>query len=198
MKSVIAVFLLLIYMDACNNKQSNESRLRGNSEQKAIQMQVQTETDKIQQKNDAWYQEPTSVFGIPFGASKQEVAKKFTLYGCRWSTVMEICQFNHKLSNVNLRCTIAFSSKSGMQHIRANFSKYHKQIVLSMLSKAYGPPHFTLPDSDDPAKTWGHDWRGKNVDVSFTNESFSITTKLFHKEVEETTKKQINSAAQEL
>jgi hypothetical protein len=85
-----------------------------------------------------------------------------------------------------------------MQHIRANFPEHDKEMILSMLSKAYGRPHITMPDAEDPAKTWGHDWIGKNVNVTIIGSSFSITTKLFYKEVEDSKKRQINSAAKEL
>jgi hypothetical protein len=198
MKSVVAIFLLLIYVGACNRK-SDEGEVSRRFSEQPTQMEVQTETEqKAQQKYETWDREPASVFGIPFGASKREVSKRFKLNACSKSTVMEICQFDHKLSNVNLRCTVAFSPKNGMQHVRASFSERDKEIVLSMLLKAYGRPHFTLPDAEAPAKPWGHDWRGKNVDVTIIGESFSITTKLFYKEIEESKKRQINSAAKEL
>jgi hypothetical protein len=198
MKSLIPIFALLFTVVACNPK-SDEPEVLADRYEESPQKQVHKEIpQEIQQKSQTWDKEPISVFGIPFSTSKKEVAKRFELYSCNKSRIMEICHFNHKLSDVNLRCTIAFSEKSGMQHVRAVFSEYDRESLLSILSKAYGRPHFTVPDAEDPAKIWGHDWRGENVNVSFIGESFSITTKRFLKEIEESKKSKINSAAKEL
>jgi hypothetical protein len=198
MKSLTPILLLLISLLISNSK-SDDSVVQAQAIDSEMPYLIQRETKKeLRENSDIWDQEPTSIFGVPFGTPKTEVAKRFRLSGCSKSTVMEICHFAYKLSEVNLRCTVAFSSKNGMQHVRANFPENDHKIVLSALLKVYGPPHFTLADAEDSAKTWGQDWRGKNVDVSLMRESFSITTKLFHKEIEESKKRQINSAANEL
>jgi hypothetical protein len=190
--------MLSIFLAGYNIRSDDPDDLAGAYEE-SPQIQVQRDTLKeIQERSHVWDKEPTSVFGIPFGTSKKEVAKRFELYGCNKSKIMEICHFNHKLSDVNLRCTVAFSDKNGMQHVRAVFSEYDREILLSVLSKVYGRPHFTVPDAEDPAKIWGNDWRGRSVTVTFLGESFSITTKLFLKEIEESKRRTINSAAEEL
>ena len=155
MKSFLPILVLLIWLVACNSK-SHEPVGSAETREKPAQTQVHREAKKeVQAKYRTWDKEPTSVFGIRFGTSKKKVEKIFTLYGCTRSTIMEICKFNHELGDVHLICTVAFSSKSGMQHVRATFPGYERETVLSVLSIAYGQPHLTLPDAENPAKTWG-------------------------------------------